>query len=164
MDLDHRLLVLLVVVGSNRPRGADQLDDVRELAHFGPVSSVEAVAVSQVDVCPMSQEKFNDFLVAEPSSVVQGGEASLVPDGGIGSTVEQQGSDFVVILLDGVVQWRFFPNVMVLLARPMRTLRLTSAPYLSSSLTKLLFWMMTAMWRGEAPLTFWALTWAYRSG
>ena len=44
------------------------------------------------------------------------------------------------------------------------TLRLTSELYLMSSLTRFMSWIMTAMWRGEHPLTFWALTWAYWSG
>jgi hypothetical protein len=46
MDLNHGLLVLLVVVGSDRAGRPDHIHNLSELVHFGPVGSVEAVTVS----------------------------------------------------------------------------------------------------------------------
>ena len=115
MDLDHRFLVLLIVVGSNRPRRTDQLNNICKFVHFCPMSSVEAIAVSEVDICSLSQKQFNYFLVTESSRVVEGGQTSLIANCGISSIVQQQRGDFIVILFDGIVQWRFFSNIMILL-------------------------------------------------
>ena len=52
---------------------------------------------------------------------------------------------------------------MIFLNKKADTLMFTLAPYLISSLARLIFWIMTAMCSGEAPLTFCALTCAYLS-
>jgi hypothetical protein len=80
------------------------------------MSSVEAIAVSEVDICSLSQKQFNYFLVPESSRVVECGQASLITNCSIGSIVQQKRGDFIIILFDGIVQWRFFSNVMILLS------------------------------------------------
>lgn len=56
MDLDHCLLVLLVVVRPDGPRRTDHLYDFGKLVHFGPVSSIKAVDIPEVDVGPVSHK------------------------------------------------------------------------------------------------------------
>jgi hypothetical protein len=55
VDLDHRFLVFLVVVGRDRTRRTDHLNDVSEFVHLRPVGSVEALPVAQVDIRSVGQ-------------------------------------------------------------------------------------------------------------
>lgn len=55
VDLDHRLLVLLVVVGRDRTRRTDHLHNVSEFVHLRPMGSVEPLSVPQVDIRSVGQ-------------------------------------------------------------------------------------------------------------
>ena len=45
MDLDHGLLILLVVFGVDRSGRSDLVDDLVEFIHLGPVRRVEPVHI-----------------------------------------------------------------------------------------------------------------------
>ena len=50
MDLNHGLLILLIVLGFDGSGGSNLVDDLVEFIHLGPVSCVEPVHIPQVDV------------------------------------------------------------------------------------------------------------------
>ena len=116
MDLNHRIFVLLVVVWSDRTRRANQVYYLGVLVHLGPVSSVETIVVSQVDIGPICQQKLDQLLEAMPSSIMQSSQASLVPDDGTSPMVHKQAGQLIIILLNSVVQRRLLPNIMIFLS------------------------------------------------
>ena len=103
MYLDHGFLVLLVVVGGDGPGRTYKIYDLGILSHFGPLSGVEAVAVSKVDVCTVGEQQFDYFFEAEASCVVERCEPSFVSLSGVGAMIEQQSCDLVVIMFHCVV-------------------------------------------------------------
>ena len=88
MNLNHSVLVLLIVVGSNRPRWSNQVHNIVVLVHLSPMSSIEPVGISQIDISALSQQQFDDFLETKSSRIVQSCQSSLIPQSSIGSTVQ----------------------------------------------------------------------------
>jgi len=115
MDLNHRLLVFLVIIGSNRPRRTNHLHNFIELIHLGPVRSIEPIRITEIYIRTVSEEQFDNLLETEPSSVVESRELAFVSQRGVASIVQQQTSNLEVILLHRVVQRRLLPNIIILL-------------------------------------------------
>jgi hypothetical protein len=99
MDLDHRFLVLLVVVWGDRTGRSYQLDYLLKFSHLGPLGCIESVGVPQIDICSLSQQQFDYFLEPESSSVMERGQPSLVTQSSVRTIVEKQSSKFIVVFL-----------------------------------------------------------------
>lgn len=163
MNLNHSVLVFLIIVWINWSWRTDHLHYFGEFVHLGPVRCIETIWISKIDVCSVGDKKFNDLSKAISGSIVECSKAPFISKCGVGSVVEQKIGDFKIILLHTIMKRSFFANIMILLDEKGCTLRLTSAPYLTNSLTRLMFWIMTAMWTGVHPLTLRAFTSAYLS-
>jgi hypothetical protein len=89
MDLDHGLLILLIVVGSNRPGRANHVDNLGELIHLGPMSGIEPIGIPDVNVSSISHQQLDNLFISETGRIVQGSHQSLVTDGRIGTVIEK---------------------------------------------------------------------------
>ena len=157
VNLDHRILVLLVVLRLHTLRGPDYLYDLLELIQLRPLRSIETVAVPQVHVSPVGQQQLHSLLVPKPCGGVERSHPSLVLADGVGTRLQEHLNDLVVVLLHRVVKRSLLAHIEVFLDTFPRTLMLGSPPYLMMILTMLAFSVCTAQWRGVDPLTFCAL-------
>jgi hypothetical protein len=158
VNLDHRILILAIVVWIDGARRTDHLNDIIELIHFGPVGSIKTIGIPKVDICSMSEHEFHYLFESISSGIVKRSEPSFVSKGRIGAVVKEEAGDLIVVLFNTVVKGSFLSNIMIFLSEGRSTLRLTSPPYFTSNLTKLIFWIITAIWRGLHPFTLRAFT------
>lgn len=128
MDLNHRLLVFLIVVWSNRSRRTNQVHNLIKLSHFRPLSSVKSIIISQVYVCSLCQKQLHNLFITESRGIVKRSESPLVAKSGVCCVVEEKTRNFVVVLFDCIVQWCLLPNIIVLLSRKLDTLMQRDVP------------------------------------
>lgn len=158
MDLDHGILVFAIVIWIDGTRRTNHFDNIIELIHFGPVGSIKSIGIPKINICSMSEHEFHYLFKSISSGIVKRSESSLVSKCSVCTIIKKEASNFVVVLLNTIVKGSFLSDIMVFLSVKWTTLRLTSPPYLTNNLTRLIFWIMTAIWRGVQPLTLRALT------
>ena len=88
VDLDHRVLELLVILRCHRTCWPNHLDDLLVLVKFSPVRSVEAIVITEVDISSVRHQQLHDLFETETRSIVQCRQPSLIAECRVGTRVQ----------------------------------------------------------------------------